>query len=379
MNITSAITPGLRALRSAFVTRGFDVRIVGGAVRDLLTGIPPKDTDLCTDANPDEQIAIYRTLGLRYFETGLQHGTVTVLIEGDPVEITSLRTETDHDGRHAKVRYTRDWLEDLSRRDLTVNAMALTLDGDLIDPFGGRADLAERRVRFVGDPAERMREDYLRILRWLRFHARIAGMAPLDEDATTAALRVGNGLLHISRERVWSEVSRMLVNPEGLAAFTAAICPLGLARYIDLPTALHWNAARVAVEHVSDPVAILAVLLHHRHEVVKLAANWKWSGEERDRGLFLASRLHTPHLDARALVARDGARKDWTALLCRLRGDLGEADFIAEWDVPTFPVGGDDLIAAGMTPGPEMGQRLKALRERWTASGYTLGKGDLLA
>jgi tRNA nucleotidyltransferase/poly(A) polymerase len=185
-DLTSVITVELEALRALFQAWDFDLRLVGGVVRDMLSDVTPKDVDLCTDADPEQMMMIFREHGVTFYETGLQHGTLTVNLNGQIYEITSLRTDSNHDGRHAEVTYTRDWLADLARRDLTVNAMALTFDGDLIDPFNGAADLAAKKVRFVGDPNQRMREDYLRILRFFRFHARIANALAIDDETTVA-------------------------------------------------------------------------------------------------------------------------------------------------------------------------------------------------
>ncbi len=371
------VTPGLAALRAHFVDRGFDIRVVGGAVRDILLGQQPKDVDLCTDATPDEQIDLYREHEYRFFETGLHHGTLTVLVEDVPIEITTLRTETDHDGRHAVVRYTRDWAEDLGRRDLTVNAMALTFDGHLVDPFDGFGDLMEGRVRFVGNPEERMTEDYLRILRWLRFHARLSPMAPLNEDAEIAARKVGNGLARISRERVWSEASRMMASRAGVNAF-ANIHALGLQGFIDLPDDVDWEGAEETAVRTGDPVAAIAALLEYdENRIGTLAQQWRWSGEERDRGLFLARR-YRDDTDVRAMVARDELRRDWVVLLCRARGHAEIAERLEEWVVPVFPVSGNDFLAKGQKPGRLLGMRLRELREYWADTSYMLTRSELL-
>ena len=223
-------TDTLKALRAAFQSRGFDIRLVGGAVRDILVGVEPKDMDFCTDANPDEQREIYTAHGYRFVETGLQHGTITVVIDHVGYEITSLRTETDHDGRHATVAYTRDWMEDLSRRDFTFNAMAMTFDGEVIDPFGGRDDLQNQMVRFVGDADARVKEDYLRILRWFRFQARFGKPGRIDPAAWQAILDNYKGLKQISRERVWSELKKIVVHPRGSALF-AVMHEIGMGEF----------------------------------------------------------------------------------------------------------------------------------------------------
>ncbi len=387
----SAKLAPLLGLREAFRQNGFDIRLVGGCVRDMLCGLAPKDFDLCTDADPHEQRAIYQAAGIRHIDTGLQHGTWTVVIDGEGYEVTSLRTETDHDGRHAKVAYTRDWLLDLSRRDLTINAMALTLDGDLIDPYGGSTDLANGRVMFVGNPEERIREDYLRILRWLRFHARFGKGAPLDVETCQVAKKqtIRVGLFDISRERIWSEMSRIVTGPHALAMINA-VYDLDLAWSMALPPLVNRGneALENAVAAKCSAPAIMAALAagfstdhDHLTEVEHLAERWKWSTAERDEahvvvryGLCASFDLNT----AMRAAALDGVRTEWLVqalLVCGLQED---AQLLRDWPVPAFPVGGDDLIALGMRPGPEMGKTLRRLRERWAVFGYDIDKAALL-
>ena len=376
------ISPALHDLRTEFMRCGHDIRIVGGAVRDFLLGEVPKDIDLCTDATPDEQMALYAELGLRFIPTGLQHGTVTVLLDGEPMEITTLRTEEDHDGRHATVRYTRDWAEDMGRRDLTVNAMAMTFDGTLIDPFGGKDDLLNRRIRFVGTPEARMREDYLRVLRWLRFHARLAGNAPLDAAASQAAIDTGSGLAGISRERVWSEVKRMLVNPAGVNALRG-LHSFGLFPHVGLPSdGLDWDAAKTASVRTGNPLSVLAALLRDMGKSVLgangLPRNWKWSGEEERLFVLLVTHQHRSDMDGKGMTARDGMAKDDVVFLLDHVGDADAANELRNWTVLVFPVGGNDLLEAGFKPGPEMGRMLKSMKERWAASNFTAGLDELL-
>lgn len=360
-----------------FLPAGKDIRLVGGAVRDWLDGQTPDDFDLATDASPEEQIALYRQHGVQYVPTGLKHGTITVIINHDPFEITSLRVETDHDGRHATVQWTADWQLDLSRRDLTINAIALTLDGVLIDPFGGKDDLADRRVRFVGNAALRMQEDYLRILRWLRFHGRIAGNRPLDNEAVEAAMMAGKGLVGISRERVWSEMSRIIAGPWG-PAMVAAIEDMGLSPYIDFPKGIPHSFAH-AHQYSIDPVALLVAYFDGRKTTIdQLARNWKWSAEDRSRSLFLAN-WYDEIIDPYAMIARDGAPQRWVAELIRMRGQPFLAKIIEEWTVPVCPVSGHDLMNMGLPKGPQIGQVLSVIRNTWAEMNYTNDKNALLA
>jgi tRNA nucleotidyltransferase (CCA-adding enzyme) len=383
MDLTTIITPELARLRGAFVAAGFDLRLVGGVVRDLLRDIDPKDIDLCTDANPDEQIAIYKAGGFSYHETGLQHGTLTVVLDHEPYEITSLRTESDHDGRHAVVDYTRDWLADLGRRDLTFNAMSLTFDGELFDPFGGVKDLHNGIVRFVGNPDDRMQEDYLRILRWLRFHGRIAPNSPLDKATVEAAMRNAKGLIGISRERVWMEMSKIVVG-RAAPALVDSMYDMELAGPMGLPAG-HVERMLDIQGVTANPVTVMAALVMvddpgiDAHTVSKLATDWKWSAAERDLIVFLAKNFDVNGSDYMWLLAHDGYPREWVVELARLGGSKVVGDGLMTMDIPVFPVAGQDLIDAGMAPGKEMGVALKNMKVRWATSRYTLTKDDLLA
>ncbi|RYD46373.1 MAG: CCA tRNA nucleotidyltransferase, partial [Verrucomicrobiaceae bacterium] len=278
-------SPALVAFRDTVLRpAGFDVRLVGGCVRDVLWGTDPKDIDLCTDANPDEQMALYAQHGVIFYTTGLAHGTVTINLgpKGTPevYEITSLRTETDHDGRWATVSYTRDWNLDLGRRDLTVNAMSADLEfNEVYDPFGGQADMKDCRIRFVGRPEDRIREDYLRILRWFRFHARFVGDNPMDEDTANAVARHAQGLKKISRERVWSEVSKIVANYAGWDMLREMM-RLGVAKPCSLPHGAWREVQRVAAG-TKNPVTRMVAFLGGDGDVLqKLSEDWRWSGEE---------------------------------------------------------------------------------------------------
>ena len=205
--------PALRAVLAALP----EARLVGGAVRDTLAGLPVADVDLATPDPPGDVIRALSAAGLKHAPTGLQHGTVTAISGGRGFEVTTLRRDEQTDGRHAEVAWTADWAQDAARRDFTINAMSMRPDGTVFDYFDGRADLAAGRVRFVGDAGLRIREDYLRVLRFFRFHARYAADAP--DAATLAALQAGAaGLGRLSVERVWSEIKRILAVPDPVAA-----------------------------------------------------------------------------------------------------------------------------------------------------------------
>ena len=192
-------------------------RVVGGAVRDTLAGLPVADIDVASPLQPEEVLRRLEKAGVRCVPTGLSHGTVTAVTTRGPIEITTLRHDVETDGRHAVVAFTADWQADAARRDFTINAMSMRSDGAVFDYFGGIADLRAHRVRFVGDPAARITEDYLRVLRFFRFYARYGGEAP--DQPTADALRAGvAGFDRLSAERVWSELKRILTAPDPSAA-----------------------------------------------------------------------------------------------------------------------------------------------------------------
>ena len=370
------VSQNLKMLRQHFVESGFDIRFVGGCVRDFLCGVEPKDIDLCSDATPDEQIAIYKQYGISFHETGLQHGTVTVVMDNEVYEITSLRIDTNQDGRHAVVQYTKDWIADLGRRDLTINAMEMTFDGEIVDPFDGKTDLINRHIRFVGEPSDRMREDYLRILRWLRFHGRFAANQPLDAETVEAAVANAKGLQNISRERVWMEMAKIIAGPGG-PNLIDSVYDMGLAGPIDLPMG---SVERLAKVHgnTKNPVTLMVALAGK--EVGGITISWKWSTEERDLAefLFIKSDERQVMSDYKRLIAFDGHSKDWVVELCKLNGDMESVTDLIEWHVPVFPMKGQDLIDMGFKPGKELGVMLKNAKIEWMRSDYKMTKEELM-
>ena len=205
------LTPDLLRLESIFRKNGYGFRLVGGVVRDLLLDRTPKDVDIATECTPEEMMKLFDAHDIRYIPTGLQHGTVTAHINHKDYEVTTLRIDRVTDGRHATVEFTKDWRVDAERRDLTINAMSLDMEGNLYDYFDGQKHLAEKKVVFVGDARKRIREDYLRILRYFRFYGRIVPSPELHDAATLEAIReTADGLAQISVERVWVEVGKIL-------------------------------------------------------------------------------------------------------------------------------------------------------------------------
>lgn len=371
------VTDRMHQLRNLFVSRGFDLRLVGGVVRDTIADIPCKDVDLCTDATPDEQIDLYRDHGYRWIETGLQHGTVTVVMDGVPYEITSLRIDSETDGRHATVEYTQDWMQDLARRDLTINAMMMTFDGDLIDPFGGREDLRNGVVRFVGNPVDRIREDYLRILRWFRFQGRFGNVDNIDDATLIAINENAHGLRKISRERVWSEVKRIVQHPTG-PMLIKEMFAMSLSRYISMPEYWNMETCNKAQEWTNSPETLMAAGMDwQRHLVMEISDAWRWSNAEFDHADWLCRNAQQGR-DLRRLIAVDGVCREWVSELAHLEDrDDWSKNALVHWEFPPFPVDGNDLLVLGMK-GKQIGETLRLLKDAWADSGYQASKKKLM-
>jgi len=364
-------------------------RAVGGAVRDTLAGLPVHDIDIAVPLPPEAVAERLRAAGLGVHETGLAHGTLTATLAGEPVEVTSLRRDVVTDGRHAMVAWTQDWREDAARRDFTINAMSMTADGALWDYFGGREDLAARRVRFVGEAATRLREDYLRALRFFRFQARYGGAVP-DADAVAAITEAVPGLARLSAERVWMEIKRLLAAPEPAAAVAlmdatgvlGAVLPEGAD-----PARLTRMLARGLP---AAPLLRLAVLVPLDVDMATLAARLRWSADELE--IFRAARmvadaptagaLHGFPVRAWRVALRDRSRlvpSDWPIW-------VAEAEWGGDgWDMvrdrvalrpdetdPVFPLHGRDVLALGVLPGPEVGRILGRVRAYWLAHDCTV-------
>lgn len=377
------VNADLLKLRSLFQARGFDIRLVGGCVRDMLAGVVPKDIDLCTDATPEEQQAIYSDAGLTHIGTGVDHGTYTVVMSDVPYEITTLRFDAETDGRHAVVRFTRDWVEDLARRDLTINAMSMTFDGELVDPFNGQNDLRSGTVRFVGDANERMREDYLRILRFFRFLGRFGtkedgGAHHIDQDTASALWANVNGLTGISAERVWAEVKKILAHDSGPFIYYH-MCVYDINSFAHLPDLEGSMFATMKRVHqqTRNPVTVISTLLVDEPHVEAVASLLKWSTDERKLAKAIVKYREREEKDLEFAVYVDGESQHLIAEVMRYQGKPLAANYMVLSPVPTFPMTGADLIGAGHKPGKEMGVMLRKLKVLWFNSGCRMTKGEL--
>ena len=276
--------PALSRLLAVLDGDGEEARIIGGAVRDLLLGKSVGDVDLATTALPEETLRRGREAGFKVVPTGLEHGTITLIVEGTPFEVTTLREDVETDGRRATVRFGRDFVTDARRRDFTVNALSLDRAGVVHDPCGGLADLAARRIRFIGDAQTRIREDYLRILRFFRFHARYGRGAP-DAEGVGACIAGRDGLAGLSRERVRAELMKLLVAP-GAAPALRAMAEAGLLMPMigRVPHLARFEAVAEGEDEGVYPAFRLAALaVGVREDALCLREALRLSNEEFDR------------------------------------------------------------------------------------------------
>jgi poly(A) polymerase len=352
-------------------------RVVGGAVRDALAGRPVHDVDVAVPLPPEEAARRLRDRGIKVFETGLAHGTVTAVLDHQPVEVTSLRRDLLTDGRHAQVAWSTDWREDAARRDFTINALSMDASGALWDYFGGRRDLADGRVRFVGDPATRLAEDYLRVLRFFRFYARYGTGAP-DAAAVAAIREAVPGLSRLSVERVWMELKRLLQAPEPLEALDlmrqTGVLPAILPEAADFAPL----ARLLAAEAPAEPLLRLAALLHPGTDADTLARRLRCSSAEaaRLRGVLDPALRPPPAMEGADLrrwlaEAPQGLPAD-IAWMAEAADGQDRSALRARIDAtprPVFPLQGRDALAAGLAPGPAMGQALAQVRAWWLAGG----------
>ena len=356
-------------------------RFVGGCVRNALIGAPVADVDIATTLLPEEAARAIRAAGLKAVPTGIAHGTVTAVAHRQPFEITTLRRDVATDGRKATVAFTDDWAEDAARRDFRLNALYADGEGRVFDPTGhGLADAEAGRIVFVGDPETRIREDYLRILRFFRFLAWYGRCEP-DEAALQACRTLASGMTRLSAERVSKELMTLLAAPEPRFAMAAMVRAGVLAQI--LPEATVGPAFDQVAALSPDPVIRLMTLLPIDERLARDAsARLRFPNSTRDRLVAAAAAAPAIALamtdpDVRAAVYRHGARAVADALHRRWAecpADEAAARrllALAEgWRRPPLPVGGQQLARLGVEPGPETGRLLKAFEERWIAEDF---------
>ncbi|WP_420391710.1 CCA tRNA nucleotidyltransferase [Acuticoccus sp.] len=384
--------PGLVALLDALEGVGA-ARVVGGAVRNALLGEPVADVDVATEAPPDVVAGAATRAGLAVHETGLEHGTLTIVAAGTPHEVTTLREDVSTDGRRATVRFTTDWAKDAQRRDFTMNALYLGRDGKGLDPVGGRSDCLARRVRFIGDPDARILEDHLRILRLFRFHA-IYGEGALDVDGLAAARRHKARLATLAVERIRHELLRILP-AHGATAVLSLIGEEGFLDFVlpgpfDARAVGTLAAAEASIGRTLTPALGLSALVGFDEDATARGADaLKLSRRDRARALaaLVAARAMPPRSAAQtnALLYEHGAEAFVDGLTIALAWGVILEDHerlvatARRWHRPRLPVTGGDLLRQGGAPGPELGARLAHLEALWKASDFSLDAPRLLA
>ncbi|WP_137045718.1 CCA tRNA nucleotidyltransferase [Pseudolabrys sp. FHR47] len=376
---------------------GEEARVVGGAVRNALIGMPVHEVDVATTAVPEEVVRRAKAAGFRPVPTGIDHGTITVVIDKHPFEVTTLRTDVETFGRHAKVAFGRDWREDALRRDFTMNALSASRDGTVYDYAGGLADLEARRVRFIGDARRRIEEDYLRILRFFRFHAAYGHGHP-DADGLAACIYERGGLDQLSRERVRMEMLKLVVAPRA-APTLAAMAQTGL-----LLRVLGGVPYLAAFENMAKAEAVVGLRPDAARRLGALGVVITEDAERLSQKLRLSNAEHTrltamaenwlrfsPRAGegaARALLYRlkETAYTD-SALMAWARSQASDHDapwrelvtLPQRWTPPVFPLKAADFMSRGIEKGPALGAALRAAEEAWIAAGFPAEEATLAA
>lgn len=345
-------------------------RYVGGAVRDTLLGLPVKDIDIATPLEPTEVMRRLKAEGITVVPTGIDHGTVTAALKNGPVEITTLRHDVSTDGRRATVAFARNWQDDAARRDFTINALyADPATLEVFDYFGGLDDLAARRLRFIGDARQRIREDHLRILRYFRFQARF-GSQPADQEAEEACSELAATLKGLSRERIGMEMMNLLGLPNP-APTVARMDQLGVLPVVLPEAQVPVLEALVQLEQTEnvqpDALRRLAALLPASVPLAEqVASRFRLSGAQKKRLALAAARDDDAEVDARALAYRLGR----DSALDRLLFAGASTAPLHDWDIPVLQLKGGDIVARGVKAGPEVARVLRAVEARWIAEGF---------
>lgn len=390
----------LQELLTLLCADGEEARVAGGAVRNALLDEAIKDVDIATTRTPQDVTSALEAAGHRTIPTGIEHGTVTALVDGETFEVTTLRSDVETDGRHAKVVFGKDWTEDARRRDFTMNALYMDATGKVFDPLGGYDDLMARQVKFIDDPSQRIREDYLRILRFFRFFAWYGSFRP-DAEGLKACVRLKSGLEDLSVERIWHELSRLLAAPDPTRSILW-MRQTGVLTEI-LPESEKWgiDALPGLVEAEQklgwEPDAVLrimAIVPSQEERMRDFAKRLKLSNKVRDRLVVWAKSTEPDERQKRGKFEQALYRGSVSGIEDRLRlaiaghrakGNKRPAKKLAKrlqqllnWQRPVFPVRGQDLLNSGHEPGPKIADALTTLEERWIESQFMLSKEQLL-
>uniref|UniRef100_A0A0N5AFK8 PolyA_pol domain-containing protein n=1 Tax=Syphacia muris TaxID=451379 RepID=A0A0N5AFK8_9BILA len=407
----SLFTPEMLKLNKMFKDNHFQLRMAGGAVRDLLMDIKPADIDFATDATPAQMKEMFEKNSVRMFnKNGEGHGTVSCRIDDkENFEITTLRIDVICDGRRAKVEFTTDWEKDANRRDLTINSLFLDFDGTIIDYFGGVDDIRKRRVVFVGDPVVRiqsllfiryLKEDFLRILRYFRFFGRISAPGSVhDESCIKAIINNKNGLAWISGERIWLELKKICVGKLAVEVLQVMLNDCKLGTYLGLPETVSLDHYEKIFKFYSSqrllPMTLLSSLFTSTSDLATFHKRCKLSNVELSLSKFILEMrdklptnenllpfLKEMMVDLCCAPDRDKKKLSGNILVVELaKYHLLSKDLIEKlenWELPTFPVSGVDLIKCSVEKGPFMRQILIHLYKIWKSSSYKANKEELL-
>ena len=369
--------PRLQRVLAVLSAEGHQALIVGGAVRNGLIGAPVEDIDIATSARPEQVQALVEAAGLKQVPTGIEHGTVTVITDGRAFEVTTFRRDVETFGRHAVVVFSDRIEEDAARRDFTMNALYATAAGEVIDPMGGLPDLAARRVRFVGEASARITEDYLRILRFFRFHAWYGAPGAADEAALAACTRLAKGMASLSRERIGAEMRKLLAAPDPTEA-VSLMQEAGVLEQVlpgaDAATLPALIAAEQAIGCAPDPIRRLAILGGNNP-----AHALRLSRADATRLTRLA-RAHTERFSVDAAGFHLGCEtgRD-AALIAQARGAAlpeGWPRRLAEAASARLPIAAADI--APPLVGPAIGRGLRAAERAWIESGFAMPAPGLI-
>ncbi|WP_426610795.1 CCA tRNA nucleotidyltransferase [Bradyrhizobium sp. McL0616] len=373
---------------------GEEARVVGGTVRNALLDLPPGDMDIATTAPPEEVVRRAKAAGIKCVPTGIDHGTVTLVIDSQPYEVTTLREDTETFGRKAKVAFGRDWVKDAERRDFTMNGLSVDADGVVHDHVGGIADAKARRVRFIGNPDQRIAEDYLRILRFFRIHAAFGAGDP-DRDGYLACIRGRSGLATLSAERVRMEMLKLLVAGGASSAVLAMVdagllqtliggvayagplsAMIAIERELGLPANATRRLAALSVAVTEDAKRVATRLRLSNAEAKALDSMghrwWRFPTKDEASARRLLYRLGTERYHDRVLLGWARAGGDVTSSRWRELAELPQ-----RWTAPKFPLRAADFIARGMTEGPALGHVLTLAEDAWLAADFPLEEAAL--
>ncbi|CAF3073167.1 unnamed protein product [Rotaria sp. Silwood2] len=392
------LTPSLLKLAELFKANQYEIRVAGGAVRDILLGIIPHDVDFATTATPEQVKDMLTKANIRMINcNGEKHGTITARVDDmDNFEVTTLRIDVTTDGRHAVVEYTQDWQLDANRRDLTINALFLDLDGTVYDYFNGIEDLKHRRIRFVGDPVQRICEDYLRILRYFRFFGRFAHDNALHDEQSLKAIRENvHGLQNIAGERLWVELKR-IAEGRNAGPVLKVMLEQNVGQYLGIPSDVDLNDFddhyRQCYQAKPLAMTVLTKLFRNTHEIGIFEQRMKYSNDcRRLAQLIINYRDSISILDSSSidrlksykdllvdLIIQDPTTKEKIVELLKYQHNLTEAQQLSVWTIPRFPVSGGTLASKGIKQGPNYKIILDKLREAWKESHFQATENQLI-